>query len=303
MERRFDIHRVMVEDILFIINPNSGTRNKGSIRKNKVEAFIRVKTLNASAMETSHAGHATEIAKRAMADGVRRIVSVGGDGTMNEIAKVLIGSDVSLGLVPMGSGNGLARHLNIPLNIDQAMEVAVSGQVTKIDTGEANGNPFLNVMGIGLDAEIGNRFNDSKGRGFLKYLREGWSTLFYYRSARYELVRKQSVEAVDAYLIAIANSSQYGNNAYIAPDASLQDGKLNFVIIQYPGFFGALILIWQMFAKTLYKSEKVEAFCEESITLLLSQPSFFHVDGEILECKDKIEVVTRPLSLGVVVPA
>lgn len=292
----------MEKEIVFIINPNSGKRNKGPIRREKVEAFIRVKKLNASAIETNHAGHATEIAKRAIASGVRRIVSVGGDGTMNEIAKVLIGSDVSLGLIPMGSGNGLARHLNIPLDIDHALEVAICGQVTKIDTGEANGSPFFNVMGIGLDAEIGNRFNDSKGRGFLKYLREGWSTLFYYRSARYELVRKQSTEAVDAYLIAIANSCQYGNNAYIAPDASVEDGKLNFVIIQYPGFFGALVLIWRMFGKTLYKSDKVEAFCEESITLRLSQPSFFHVDGEILECKEKIEIATRPQSLGIVVP-
>ena len=100
-------------------------------------------------------------------------------------------------------------------------------------------------MGIGLDAEIGNRFNESKGRGFLRYLKEGWDTLFYYRSSEYTLVREGETKKVDAYLIAIANSSQYGNNACIAPDASLKDGKFNCVVIQYPGFVGALVLGWQ----------------------------------------------------------
>jgi len=295
--------KIMEPEIVFIINPNSGKRGKGPIRKEKVDAFIRKRGLNAQAVLTERAGHASEIARQALEQGVERIVSLGGDGTLNEIAKVLVGTKVPLGLVPMGSGNGLARHLNLPLRFEEALEVSVGERVASIDTAEANGHPFFNVMGIGLDAEIGNRFNESKGRGFLRYLKEGWDTLFYYRSSEYTLVREGETKKVDAYLIAIANSSQYGNNGYIAPDASLKDGKFNCVVIQYPGFVGALVLIWRMFSKSIYTSKKVEAFCEESMRIKLNHPTFFHVDGEILRCRSGIDIVSRPQSLRLVLPS
>ncbi len=290
-------------DTVFIINPTSGKNRKGPVRKEQVESFIRRRNLKARAILTERAGHASEITRQALEQGAKRIVSVGGDGTMNEIAKVLVGTNVPLGLVPMGSGNGLARHLNLPLRFEAALEVAVSEKVVSIDTAEANGHPFFNVMGIGLDAEIGNRFNESKGRGFLRYLKEGWDTLFYYRASEYTLERKGETKNVDAYLIAIANSSQYGNNAYIAPDASLKDGRFNCVVIQYPGFFGALVLIWRMFSKSIYASKKVEAFCEDSMRIKLRHPTFFHVDGEILRCGNEIDIVSRPQSLRLVLPS
>jgi len=268
-----------------------------------VDAFIKRKRLNARSVLTEGVGHATKLAEKAIANGAKRIVSVGGDGTMNEIAKVMVGENIPFGLVPMGSGNGLARHLGLPLQFDAALEVAINGRILAIDSGEADGHPFFNVMGIGLDAEIGKRFNESKGRGFLTYLKEGLKVLFTYRSSSYSLVSGENNAPFKAYILAVANSSQYGNNAYIAPDASLEDGKLNFVAIKPPGFFGAINLIWRIFSKAIYGSRKVSGFCAEEIRICLSKPGFFHADGEIFTCGEEIGIVARPRSLRVVLPA
>lgn len=293
----------MDNGMIFIINPISGKRGKGAVRKERVDAYIKERGLNAEAVLTEYVGHATELAQQAIENGASRIVSVGGDGTMNEIAKVMVGTDIPLGLVPMGSGNGLARHLNLPLDFDAALEVATSDHVRGIDTGEVNGHPFFNVMGFGFDAEIGRRFNESKGRGFLTYLQEGLKALFTYRSCRYTLLPKDGPVSLDAYIVAVANSSQYGNNAYIAPDASLKDGKLNIVAIQSPGFFGTFDLIWRIFSKAIYGSRKVKTFCAETIRIRLSRPGFFHADGEIFECNEEIGIVARPRSLQMVIPS
>lgn len=293
----------MEKEIVFIINPISGKRMKGPIRKERVDAFIQRKGLDARSVLTERVGHATELAAEAISKGAKRIVSVGGDGTMNEIAKTMVGKSIPFGLVPMGSGNGLARHLGLPLRFEDALEAAIDGRIITIDSGEADGHPFFNVMGVGLDAEIGKRFNESKGRGFLTYLKEGLKVLLTYRSSSYTVVSESNGTPFKAYILAVANSSQYGNNAYIAPDASLEDGKLNFVAIKPPGFFGAISLIWRIFSKAIYGSRKVTAFCAEEIRIRLSQPGFFHADGEIFTCGEEIGIVARPQSLRVVLPA
>lgn len=292
----------MENKIVFIINPKSGKRGKGPIRKEKVDAFIRENDLNARAVLTERVGHATEIAKQAIADGVERIVSVGGDGTMNEIAKVMVGTSIPLGLVPMGSGNGLARHLNLPLRFEDALEVVIGKRIIPIDTGEADGHPFFNVMGFGFDAMIGKRFNESKGRGFLIYLKEGFRALVTYRSDSYILLSDEDPVTISAYVLAVANSSQYGNDAYIAPDASLRDGKLNLVAIAPPGFLSAFILIWRIFAKTIYRSKRVQTFCSDDFRIRLSKPGFFHADGEIFDCGEEIRIIAKPQSLHLVLP-
>lgn len=293
----------MQDEIVFIINPISGKRNKGSIRKEMVDAFIREKGLKARSILTEETKHATDITRQALQKGAARIVSVGGDGTMNEIAKEMVGTNVPLGLVPMGSGNGLARHLHLPLRFQDALEVAIGDHVIGIDTGEVNGHPFFNVMGFGLDAEIGKRFNEAKGRGFLTYLKEGLKAIVSCRSSKYTLMPGDGSVSIDAFVLAIANSSQYGSNAYIAPDASLKDGKLNVVAIQSPGFLGTIDLFWRMFSKAIYGSRKVKAFCSERIRIKLSKPGYFHADGEIFECGEEIGIVSRPKSLLMALPS
>lgn len=287
-------------DLVFIINPISGKRFKGPIRKKKVEEFLSANGIKATVWETERAGHAVELAQKAIDAGVKRIVCVGGDGTINEVGRVVVGTQCEFGLVPMGSGNGLARHLRLPLSFVKAISRAAKGEAIAIDTGEADGHPFFNVMGLGFDAEVGRRFNEAKARGFFTYVREVWKAYRGYEASKYEISANDESKSVQAYVIAVANSSQYGSNAFIAPDASIQDGKLNLVAIAKPTLISMLVLVWRMFTKKIYRSPRVMPICSESFTLRLPGSSFFHADGEIFVCGSEMTIRTRPRSLRVV---
>ncbi len=290
----------MVSKLAVIINPISGKRAKGPIRKQRVLAFLAAAGIDADVWETEFAGHGSELARQAVAAGAARIVCVGGDGTINEVGRVVVGTDVEFGLVPMGSGNGLARHIGIPLDFDKALRRAVVGTAIRVDTGEADGRPFFNVMGVGFDAEVGRRFNETKARGFLSYLREGWGAYRNYRSVSYEIQSGGGSRSLSAYIVAVANSSQYGSNAFIAPDASMTDGKLNLVAIAQPTFISMFVLIWRMFRKKLYLSPRVTPICAEAFVLRLPGDGFFHVDGEIFACGPEMTIRARPRSLCIV---
>lgn len=290
----------MAKALAFIINPISGKRNKGPIRRERIEAFVWRNGLDAEIWETERAGHAPELTRKAMDEGIRRIVAVGGDGTINEVGRVLVGTHCEFGLVPMGSGNGLARHMGIPLAFDKALKLAASGAPVKIDTGEAGGRPFFNVMGIGFDAEVGRRFNETKARGFVSYLKEGWAAFRDYRSLQCDIETASVQKSLSAYIVAVANSSQYGSNAFIAPDASLTDGKLNLVAITDPNFVSFFVLIWRMFRKKLYLSPRVTPICAEQFTLKFPTDGFYHVDGEIFSCGPELTVKACPKSLRLV---
>lgn len=287
----------------FIINPISGIRAKGSSRLARISAFVEKKGINGKLWETRYQGHATELATEAVANGCDRVVCVGGDGTINEVAKALIETGVLFGIVPMGSGNGLARHLGIPLGFDKALEYSLSSNARLIDTGEANGHAFVNVMGLGFDAELGKRFNECKQRGFMSYLKIGLTALSKYRSINYEIDSDNRSHSSIAYVVAIANSSQYGSNAYIAPDASVTDGKLNLVQICTPSAWRSFWVGLRLFNKSIYQSPFVENIASSQFTLKLPRPGFFHADGEIVECGKEVNVVARPMSLNVVAPA
>lgn len=284
---------------VFIVNPVSGRKGRGPERYRAVQAFARRRCPSASVWDTEYVGHATRLAERALEEGYEKIVCVGGDGTINEVARSLVGGETVFGLVPMGSGNGLARHLGLPLRFEEALECAAQDHQSLIDTGEANGVAFFNVMGIGFDAEVGRRFNEQKGRGFQTYLNEGWKAFRSYRAHDYELQVNGRSYPLHAYMIALANSSQYGNDAYVAAGASVRDGKLDLVAIQTPGFFGMALLCLRMFQGKLEGSSKVKAFRAERFRLRTGRPGFFHADGEIVECGSELDIVCRPLSLRV----
>lgn len=293
----------MGKDIVFIVNPVSGKRAKGPERLARVEAFIRRERLNAEARETLPNGNATAIAQAARERGARRVVCVGGDGTINEIGRALVGSNVEFALVPMGSGNGLARHLGLPMDFDEALKAAVTLEARPIDTGLADGRPFFNVMGIGFDAEVGRRFNLEKTRGLRSYVAVGWGAFQSYRSLECEVEAQGVKRTIKAYMVAVANSSQYGSNFFIAPDASTTDGKLNFVAVTQPDFVSALVLVWRLLFKKLYLSPRVIPICAESFTLRLAGGGIFHADGEIFDRGAEFTVRAMPRSLLVASPA
>ena len=290
----------------FILNPNSGgiRRRRGLVPA--IRAFIARQGLNADLVFTKRRGEATELARAAVADGCERVVAVGGDGTMNEVAQALVGASVALALVPCGSGNGLALHLGIPVQPRRSLALLVdpSARVVAIDTGTANGHPFFNAMGAGFDAEISRRFNRLAGRGLATYLRAGLGAFAHGRGQPVALSDANGRrETMNAFLVAVANSDQYGNHARMAPGARVDDGLLDLVVVRQPGVVGAVVLMARLFLGSFDRSPQVRHLRSARFVIERSAPGLIHTDGETHETGATVEVVVRPRSLRLVVPA
>lgn len=290
--------------ILFVINPASGKISARGSRREQVENFVRRHHLDAKVEVTRHGGHANKIASAAVDSGeVDVVVSVGGDGTMNEVAGGLVGSEVVYGMIPSGSGNGLGRDLGLPMNSDRALEVLLDGRLRTIDTGSVNGLPFFNVMGLGFDAEIGRRFNLSHRRSLLTYLRIGLGAFVDYKKESIEIdVGNGSPVRVDAFVTSVANSTQYGNNARIAPHARLDDGLLDLASITTRNPLTAAVLAARLFTGSIDRSASVQSFQSNRFKITRTASGPIHTDGEVHDCDATLEIEVRPKSLRVVVP-
>ena len=269
----------------------------------RLVARMRVIGLAADVSVTTGPGHATALAREAVAAGASTVVAVGGDGTMNEVAQALIGTAAALALVPCGSGNGLALHLGMPRALDAALALAAGrGRVVTIDTGVVEGRPFINAMGVGLDAEVSHRFNRLTRRGLPAYVRTAVAA---WRGLRTERVRIDSAGGVldtDAFLVAVANSDQYGNHARIAPGARVDDGQLDLVAIRPVGLLGAAVLAGRLFAGTLLASPRVQHLRATEFTLRREAAGLIHTDGETHLAGENLRVAVRPRSLRIWVP-
>jgi diacylglycerol kinase (ATP) len=288
----------------FIINPRSGKRRRNAGIVDRLKGFISARSLDADFVLTEGPGHATEIAREAADAGCLRIVAVGGDGTVNEVAQALTHTPAALALVPCGSGNGLALHLGLPTDLAEALELATGtdGRVAKLDTGTANGLPFFNVMGLGLDAEVSRRFNRLARRGLVAYARTALAAFLKQRAQRCNVVAGDQRETLDVILITVANSDQYGNHAKIAPHARVDDGMLDLVAVRRPGYLGAVLLGAQLFLGTIDRSPGVRRL--RGARFLIERPSagIIHTDGETHMADATVEVLVQPQSLRVVVP-
>jgi len=288
----------------FIINPRSGRQRRNSGLLEQVRRFVLDRALDADVVSTEGPGHATEIARDAVAAGCPRIVALGGDGTVNEVAQALIHTPAALGLVPCGSGNGLALHLGLPAVMSEALELATgtSGRVAELDTGTVNGLPFVNAMGLGLDAEVSRRFNRLAHRGLPAYTRTVLAAFLGRRTERCTISVGGQSETIDALLIAVANSDQYGNHAKIAPHARVDDGMLDLVAVRPTGLLGAVILGARLFLGSIDRSPGVRRL--RGARFLIERPSagIIHTDGETHTASAFVEVLVRPRSLKFVVP-
>lgn len=288
----------------FILNPRSGRNIRRPRLAGEIREFIVARRLDATLVATTGPGHATELAHEALADGCDRVVAVGGDGTMNEIAQALVDSPAALALVPCGSGNGLALHLGLPANLRGALELAASpaAEIATIDTGVVNGRPFFNAMGSGFDAEISRRFNHLVRRGLPAYLRTGL-VAFWRRRTEQVVIRSggRSV-ALETLIVAIANSDQYGNGARIAPGASVDDGALDLIAVRPVGFVTSVPLIARLFLGTIHRSPRVVALRSPRFTIERTQPGLIHTDGETHATGAVLEIEVRPRSLRLLVP-
>lgn len=280
-----------------LINPVSGGERRGRDRAARVRRLLARSGSRAEVRITEARGHAAELAREALRSGCRRIVAVGGDGTLNEVAGVLAGTAATFGLVPTGSGNGLARHLGLPLGLEPSLAIALDGEADEIDTGLVNGHRFCNVMGTGFDAEIGRIFNTSSRRGLVSYVQAVLRAFLSYPLHHY-IVRDASGERrVPAFLLTVANSTQYGNNARIAPDARVDDGLLDLVAVTSRQPKDCLGVAVRLFTGAVGGSPHVVMRRSGRFTIERDSPGLIHTDGEVHEEGRLLEVEVQPRSL------
>lgn len=287
--------------ILFIINPISGTRSKKLIIKQLYER-INQEIYEIEVRYTERAGHAEVIAAQAAAEGIYCVTAIGGDGTINEIARSLIHTETAMGIIPCGSGNGLARHLLIPMDAGKAIDVINMGKITSIDYGKMNDKPFFCTCGVGFDAFVSLKFAAAGKRGVLTYLDKTLHECLNYKPETYEVESEDEKTKYKAFLIACGNASQYGNNAYIAPQASLQDGLMDVTILEPFTVLDIPSLSFQLFNKTLDQNSRIKTFKSKKIHIRRTQPGVVHYDGDPAMMNEDIAVEIVAKGLHVIVP-
>lgn len=285
---------------LVIINPISGTQNKAFIER-LIENHLPEDQFNFAIEYTVGPTHATDLAAAAAKDGFDLVIAVGGDGTINETATGLIGTDTALGIIPIGSGNGLGRHLQIPMNPSKAIKTFSESEVMKIDVCTANGRPFFNVAGVGYDALIAHKFAQMESRGFSAYIYSVLNQWFKYKPKKYKIKTEQGQFKKRALMISMANGSQFGNNAWIAPNARLDDGLIDVCMLTKFHTLAAPALAFQLFNKTIDDSKYLETFRSAHFTVK-QKSKIAHLDGEPFKLGKKIEFKVLPKALNIFVP-
>ncbi|MBQ2858579.1 MAG: diacylglycerol kinase family lipid kinase, partial [Bacteroidaceae bacterium] len=285
--------------IIFVVNPISGTQSKKAILKWIDERMDR-SVYDYSIVRTEYAGHATQIAASAVEDKVDVVVAIGGDGTINEIARALVHSETALGIIPCGSGNGLARHLRIPMEPKAAIDIINQGNRLCIDYGKINNIPFFCTCGVGFDAFVSLKFADSGKRGLLTYLENTLHESLTYQPETYEIENEEGTMKYKAWMIACGNASQYGNNAYIAPQASLTDGLMDVTIMEPFTVLDVPSLSFQLFNKTIDQNSRVKTMRAKKIKIHRTHDGVMHFDGDPLMAGKELEVEIIPSGLYVI---
>ena len=285
--------------ITFIINPVSGTRSKDDIPL-LIDALLDPLRFDHEVRFTQFRGHAAEIARQCVADGIDVVVAVGGDGTVNEVARALIGTETALGIVPCGSGNGLARHLRIPIDTSKSISIINQCQIEPFDYGVINGLPFFCTCGMGFDAFISLKFAEAGKRGPITYVENVLKEGLRYKPETYEITDESGTRHFKAFLIACANASQYGNNAYIAPGATMKDGELDVIVMEPFDALEAPQIAADLFMKTLGNNSKIKTFRTKSLTIHRKNPGAIHYDGDPIMTGTDIDVHIEHLGLRIV---
>jgi diacylglycerol kinase (ATP) len=288
-------------NILFIINPISGGKDKLKIPALIDSNLDRLK-FNANFAFTEYIGHASVIAEEAANKNFDVIVAVGGDGTINEIASKVMQQNKILGVLPFGSGNGLARFLKIPMNTVRAIKVINNCKVSVIDTATFNEKSFFNMAGMGFDAHISSVFAGNKGRGLSGYMKLGLKEVLSYKAQTYQIKIDGQDHLRKAFLISVANSSQYGNNAHIAPTASVTDGLLDVCIVKEFPMYKLPVLAYEMLSARTDRSNLVEIIKGKNIHISRVKEDAIHIDGEPFFMGTEIAVAVKPLSLNIITP-
>ncbi|MBX2889784.1 MAG: diacylglycerol kinase family lipid kinase [Saprospiraceae bacterium] len=287
--------------ILFIVNPKAGTHLHKHIRES-VNKHLNHRKFEYGFRFTERSEHAKEITKEGIAEGYEIIVAVGGDGSINEVASALLGTDVVLGIVPAGSGNGLAMHLGYGRDIDEAVRKINTAEEHLIDIGLMNGHPFINIAGIGFDGLVSNMMKGSNWRGFLPYFLKSVEAGLKYTPRECRIELEDRVLTEKCFIISIANGPMWGYHFQIAPDARLDDGFFEVVILKEAPK-------WQYFAAVpstlngkIYDAAFVEHFTTKRVKISAPGKNHVHLDGEGLVLEGDLEFEIKPKALKILVP-
>ncbi len=285
--------------VCFIVNPISGVGKQKKIKR-LIKTHLDQKKFDYEIRYTDGPKRAILMSQEAANEGFSIIVAVGGDGSVNEVAQGIIGTNSALAIIPTGSGNGLARSLNIPTDSKKAIQVINKCELKWVDTVKINENTYLGVAGVGFDAHVSQAFAMAHKRGFTGYVKAIFQELMTYHPREYELFIDGKREVKQAFLICFANSTQYGNDVYIAPQAKIDDGYIDISILKEFPPHAAPLVIHDLFNKKIETSKYFETIrCQE---VVVTYPSQIHVDGEPMRCKGDIFMRVLPSSLKILSP-
>jgi len=288
--------------IKLIFNPMAGVKKNPSRLRRIIASELSKANCQYDFAETESRGHATEMAAKAVEEGYNLVAAIGGDGTVNEVASGLVGTETALGIIPVGSGNGLARSLGIPMGVRGACRSLVTGEAHRIDVGRLNDRYFFVVSGAGYDAAVGHRFDRSSMRGPWRYFVAGAREFMSYQPQHVCLRFNGHQLTIDAFVLTVANTRQYGNGAIIAPQARPDDGQLDVCVVSDVNFIQMLIHLPKLFTGKIDRSRHYMGFQVSTLEVLRDTPGPVHVDGEPLEGSRCLSYKVLPRALKVMVP-
>ena len=287
--------------ILAIINPVSGTGSKDKIPR-LIDTVVDHDKNDVSIIMSEYAGHAREIAAQAVQDGIDVVVAIGGDGTVNEVGSALCGTDTALAIVPSGSGNGLARHLRIPMNASRALQVLNNGVTGRFDYCTVNDRPFFCTCGMGFDATVSEKFSNEGTRGFITYIKTTLTEFFKYKAQDYIIDIDGIRHEERAFVIACCNAAQYGNNAYIAPRATMQDGMTDVTVLHGFHFVESPLIGARLFFRSLDKDRHVSIYRGNRVIIERKSEGIMHIDGDPVMMPAKLVIENSCLGIRILVP-
>jgi diacylglycerol kinase (ATP) len=289
----------MSRKLLFIVNPRSGKRNSGKI--------IDIIHTTLSGKINYEIGLWTNIdefhllSQKLKSENFTDAIAVGGDGSVSLVAKTILNSSITLGILPTGSGNGLARSLGMKINTETALLQILKGKTTVMDSGEVNGHCFVCTSGVGFDAHIGNLFANLPKRGLKAYIKLIRKELFSYKPQHYSVIANGKEIKKEAFFVTVANAGQFGNNFYMAPGAKVNDGLFNVVIVKPFKLIPGLFMLLKIIRRKAHKSKFIETFACSELIIKREKEGSIHFDGEPSVMEAELKYTLKPKSLKAIV--
>lgn len=291
----------MAQRMMLIINPISGTGDKSGLSA-KIVNRLGASGIHVDVENTKCRGDATRLARQGVDMGYDAVLACGGDGTVNETARAMLGTGVAMGIIPNGSGNGLARHLGIPIDPLLSLDIIAEGNTRSCDCGTVNNRPFFCTFGVGFDAAVSDRFAASGKRGKISYIRSAIEEFIRYRHEQYTLHVDGKIITDDAFLIACCNASQYGNNAYIAPHASVTDGLLDLIVVRKASLIETMMVGIDLISGTIDQNRIIDTIRVRNAVIERTSAGSAHIDGEPVSLGETLNVKCHPGLLRLFVP-